>query len=625
MTTPPSGELLELSPRRRQVRPASPPKRRGTDGSSGKGRSYCRRMPRRGSPYGPAYDRARRVLLAGRPMCVHCRRRLATEADHQPPLTLHVHRNGAGCCRLVPACGPCQREQAGRLAHGGEDVAAVVVGELVSDEVGLPVGVFEVEWLEDLLDVPGDAVWPRLLSAPHHTAVGSFGVEFEVWCREAYGFELRWFQRLVARRLLEHDALYRLCWQVALLTVARQVGKTAFAHMLLDWRSEQGDRFGEHQLVLHTANVMRSAVRGLDAASDRAYLNGWKRRYAAGNEGIDKGEMGEWLVKSHRSVVGFTASLAYVDEAFAVKLTHVQQNLAPTTVEAESGQLLLASTAHPDCTELVPTYRAEAIDELAVGDGTLLLEWSSARDADITSGEAWRAASPHWSPRRERTIAQAVRRALPYVDAGPGEHELVAGVRCQWLNIWPLHGGVEARGDPLLPLGAWTRRRVELPTDDGPAFIALVDNHGEGCAVAVIVPHVELGVLEAGGWLCEAWDEAWAKAAAVTSVHPRSQVIVGDGAAPDAGHMKAGTRFTDPPKNATRTGLALLRSHVSSGRLVHDRDTDDLDAQVDAARVVATDTGLSLVRAQGRRTDLLRGVCWCLVEAERPHPVAAIH
>ena len=100
--------------------------------------------------------------------------------------------------------------------------------------------------------------------------------------------------------------------------------------------------------------------------------------------------------------------MAYVDEAFAVKLAHVQQNLAPTTVEAESGQLLLASTAHPECTDLVPTYRAEAIDELAAGDGTLLMEWSAPRGAELTSGEAWRLASPHWSPRRERTIGQAV-------------------------------------------------------------------------------------------------------------------------------------------------------------------------------------------------------------------------
>ena len=246
--------------------------------------------------------------------------------------------------------------------------------------------------------------------------------------------------------------------------------------------------------------------------------------------------------------------MAYVDEAFAVKLAHVQQNLAPTTVEAESGQLLLASTAHPECTDLVPTYRAEALDGLASGDGTLLMEWSATRDADLRSGEAARMASPHWSPRRERTIAQAVDRALPYVEAGPGVHELVAGVRCQWFNIWPLHGGVEARGEPLLLDRAWAGRCLAVPADTDPVFIALVDNHGQGCAVAVVAVHVELGVLEAAGWLCDTWDEAWAKAAFVAGHHRQPLIVAGDGITPDAGRFPAGTRFTAPASAATRIG-----------------------------------------------------------------------
>jgi hypothetical protein len=512
--------------------------------------------------------------------------------------------------------------QAARLGNG-DDVQVVVPALLTVDESGLSVDRFDVPWLEELLDVPDDATWPRLMSAPHHTAVGSYGAEFEAWCRRSYGFEMRWFQRLVAYRILEHDSTGALCWTAVLLTVARQVGKTALAHMLLDWRSEQADRFGEEQLVLHTANVMRTAVRGLDFATGRAELHGWKRSYSAGNEGIIK-DRGEWLVKSHRSTVGFTSSLAYVDEAFAVKLAHVQQNLAPTTVEAASGQLLLASTAHPACSDLVPTYRAEAIDDLATGDGTLLCEWSARRDADLTSGEAWRAASPHWTPRRQRIIAEAVKRAVPYVDAGPGEHELVAGVRCQWFNIWPLHGGVEARGEPLLPDGAWARRRVVAPFDPTAAFLALVDNNGQGAAVAVVVPHVELGVLEVGGALFDAWDDAWSFAGKIADAHRRSLVLLGDGMPLDQRRFPKGTRFGEPAKAATRTGLALLRSHVSTGRVVHD-DTPELDHQIAEARVTAGDVGLTMVRAAGRRSDLLRGVCWCLVEAERPSPSPAIH
>jgi hypothetical protein len=31
----------------------------------------------------------------------------ATSLDHQPPLALHRHVDGSGCCRLVPSCLPC--------------------------------------------------------------------------------------------------------------------------------------------------------------------------------------------------------------------------------------------------------------------------------------------------------------------------------------------------------------------------------------------------------------------------------------------------------------------------------------------------------------------------------------
>src|SRR5882672_1705931 len=168
-------------------------------------------MPRRGSPYGPAYQRTRRLLLAGRPWCVHClaegRRVVATEADHQPPLARHRHVDGSGCCRLVPSCAPHQRQQAMHLALGRPTPAAPPV-ELLEDPVGFDLddAVWDVaSWLDDLREVPADAVWPRLMTVPHPDAVGSLGAEFIAWAARR-GTVLRWWQRLAATRLLEIDA-----------------------------------------------------------------------------------------------------------------------------------------------------------------------------------------------------------------------------------------------------------------------------------------------------------------------------------------------------------------------------------------------------------------------------------
>lgn len=59
-------------------------------------------MPRRGSPYGEAYRRARARILAGNPMCAWCGVTPATTADHDPPLAeAGYHLN------LVPACRRC--------------------------------------------------------------------------------------------------------------------------------------------------------------------------------------------------------------------------------------------------------------------------------------------------------------------------------------------------------------------------------------------------------------------------------------------------------------------------------------------------------------------------------------
>lgn len=74
-------------------------------------------MPRKGSPYGPRYEKVRAALL-GSPcqMMLVCDGAPATSCDHEPPLSRHTHIEGSGCCLLRPACMPCQHRQARLLA-----------------------------------------------------------------------------------------------------------------------------------------------------------------------------------------------------------------------------------------------------------------------------------------------------------------------------------------------------------------------------------------------------------------------------------------------------------------------------------------------------------------------------
>ena len=67
--------------------------------------------------YGPAYQRVRKALL-GQPcqMMLVCSGAPADSCDHDPPVSRHDHVEGSGCCRLRPACMPCQTKQARTLA-----------------------------------------------------------------------------------------------------------------------------------------------------------------------------------------------------------------------------------------------------------------------------------------------------------------------------------------------------------------------------------------------------------------------------------------------------------------------------------------------------------------------------
>ena len=168
------------------------------------------------------------------------------------------------------------------------------------------------------------------------------------WARVELGIILRWWQCLFLVRLLEVDRKGHLLWRNALLSVARQSGKSVLVYVLCEWRSEQHDRFGEDQLVLHTADNLESAREVQNRAKDRARVRGFKVREAAGELEIRKGPGRDdrWLVRSQSGVVGHSASFAVADEAHHVKLKTVSENLGPTTVEKRDSQLLLVSTAH---------------------------------------------------------------------------------------------------------------------------------------------------------------------------------------------------------------------------------------------------------------------------------------
>jgi hypothetical protein len=451
------------------------------------------------------------------------------------------------------------------------------------------------------------------MTVPHPNAVGSYGQKLIDWAWDVRGVRLFWWQQLVAIRLLEHDRAGRLVWRDVYLSVARQSGKSTFVSILADWRSEAAWLFGEPQLVMHTADTLRHALDVWQLAVPRAYECGYDVRRGTGQEKIDKGlTVGAHVVRSQQAVVGSSTSLAIADEAQGVKLSTITENLSPTLVERQQAQLLLVSTSHSHCTDLMPTYRLQGTADLDSPGRMLMLEWSA--DASLPLGDlvAARQASPHWSENRALDIGEAVTRAL----ATPAGHELRIAVDAQWYNRWP---SLASRGAGVLLLddGVWAACAGVVAATE-PGWVAIEDNFGNGAAVAFVAGDGER--YEVDGITCDSWADALVWARKFIDASPQSQLLVG------ASMWRSVP--TDMPGQKTRAGgaearrgLAVLRSMVAAGRVVHDR-TPDLDAQISAARVRPVADGLALV-SEGRQ-DVLRAALWALWFAQQPTPTPTI-
>ncbi len=584
----------------------------------------------RGPAYDGHYQRVRALMLDPPVACSHCRKAVATTLDHDPPLAMHRHVKGSRCCRLIPSCEACNASGGILVAQGlwrpGVDVAGL---EPEPERGGLEPtdSRWAVPWLAELLDqMPESATWPRLMSVPHRRAVGSLGPAFAAWAEDRSGYALRWWQQLVAARLLEVDADGRLVWEAMILTMARQLGKSWLLRELCFWRMHQAERFGEPQDVLHTGKDLAvcKEVQRPARVWAKARRDTYRVREVNGQEEIELLSDGSrWMLRAKEAVYGYSVAAAAVDEAWKVKASSVDEGLTPTMTEREQPQLWLVSTAHRKATKLMLERRMVALAELEAGDGDLLIEWSAPAGAELDDLAGWRSASPHWTARRRSLIA----RRLQAIEAGeiedPEEPDPVESFRAQWLNQWPARAAqLTGATEPLLPEGVWAELAEDgLGVGSGAVWVALEDDYGFGAAVAAAT-RLGDGRIEVDGWLRGDWDSAISDLQRLAATRPLRALQVG---ASLVDRLPIGMRGQATPCGSaqTKAGLALIRDLALNRQLTHDSTTTELDQTMELAAVKEAPSGLFLV-AKGP-THLVRALSWCLVAAHRPVPMPAVH
>src|SRR5262245_24631144 len=161
-------------------------------------------LSREARGYGPPHRALRtefaRLVLAGGARCARCHELI------RPGEAWDLgHVDGDRSRYAGPEHRRCNRA-APKIRHRPWMPAAPVELEPERDGLSAIDPRWAVPWLERLRRVPRDAVWPRLMTVPHPNAVDSLGAEFIGFAEKRTGRSLRWWQRLVATRLLELDA-----------------------------------------------------------------------------------------------------------------------------------------------------------------------------------------------------------------------------------------------------------------------------------------------------------------------------------------------------------------------------------------------------------------------------------
>jgi hypothetical protein len=474
------------------------------------------------------------------------------------------------------------------------------------------------EWLIDLINtIPDNAIWPRYMSAPHPLAVGSYGQELETMAENRRDKPLRWWQRLAARRILEHDINGALCWREWMLTLSRQGGKSWLMAELAMWRISRPELFDDGpQLVMHLADKLQTGdeVQGPARAWAKAHKdNGWRANESAGQKTVFAPDAGRWRVFSKSTPYGFSAGLALVDEVWDILAALIEDGVEPTQMERQQPQLGLLSSAHPRATSLFIDRRATAL----AGGSILIMEWSTPTYLELDDRHGWRMASPHWSAQREAVIERAYHRALARRSSQLSEQDPVATFKGQYLNQWPTKATNEIAlpGERLFAPEAWSQLAGDVDPV-GPVVFAVEDFAGVAVSVAVAGRLGDVITLEAYEHKGDR-RAVYAWISTQAAEHPGSSLLVGSSLAADAPVLELGAAMAVVPMNYqdTRAALSLLRQVVNRRALVH-APSADLDAQVEACRVQDGASGLR-VASTAARWDVIRAAAWAVGAVER--------
>ena len=340
--------------------------------------------------------------------------------------------------------------------------------------------------------MPGTLILPDLITPRSPRAVDSYGPRVVHWTGKKLGIDLDAWQRFALERVLEHDDNGNLIAEQALISVARQNGKTVLMRALTGWMLGEGYdllAFKDYNLILFVAHdagqanipydqVRRDLIHWADVgikAQGSSSLRGTRASMFTGSE--HNGIRVQTATSQPGSGRGVSPGLILFDEVLTQTSFAQYEVLAPSQVAIRNALMLMTSTAgFADSVVLRQFYNdlyrqateAERPDERFCG------MWWRASDDDV--GLDWdelQRANPALADGRLRR--SSIEREYAIMPKGSWTRER--------LNRW-----ADERVDAPFSLKAWGACRVREPLnpesmEDEVRYVVAVDvtaDFGEG-------------------------------------------------------------------------------------------------------------------------------------------------
>lgn len=440
------------------------------------------------------FKRNRRALLTGNPLCHWCNAREATTADHLIEIDRWpANTHGINALEnLVAACKPCNSSRGARYGNlkrkGIYERPPQIANALNTsnrifiqntDDPDSSIALFH-KGLAGLAGTGADQPMHKH-TAPYkprlETTVdrrGVFLVDGVVdWAREYLDCELMDWQKYCAGGVLAHDEHGDLLHRQALVSVARQNGKSKLLESLVGfWCTEMPKLRGEPQTIITTAHKLDLAIELFHKIAPILEQHfGAILTWAVGRNEANLPDGTRWLVRAATptSFHGLTADLVCIDELWAVTPEAVSVGLLPTMRTRRSPMLFMTSTSGDESSKEMLRWREQGLRSIDDHKTSSLYfaEYSPAATTDPMTVDAWLQANP----------AIGLTLTVDVLQAEAEQPNRNAFLRSS-VNLWT------ASAHGWLQPGVWASLKTDLPMPKG-GVLAIEQSQDESRFVGV--------------------------------------------------------------------------------------------------------------------------------------------